>query len=226
MMIWAQNIESEISHWRNWLTDPKMEESRKRRISSTEKLSSRTLELIGKPLGSKIRILDVGSGPISTIGRSAPGYDVELVCTDALADHYNKLLKDSNLMHLPSIFPVKGEDLESNFGRNAFDLVNCANALDHFEDPALAFVNMYNVCAEGGVITVLSIENEGEREGYRGLHQWNLRANDDGLWLSTKLRTENIINRIPRTAIYSWKYVDHGQKNFNIFLISIKKASN
>lgn len=40
----------------------------------------------------KIRVLDVGSGPITHIGRKHPFLSVEVVATDFLADRYNRML--------------------------------------------------------------------------------------------------------------------------------------
>jgi SAM-dependent methyltransferase len=221
--VWEENIDHEVRHWEHWLGAPHLEDSRQRRITSTEILSPRLLNLLGAERGSHVRILDVGSGPISTIGRTAPDYCYELICVDALASQFNALLQKFGLAHLPHIQKVRGEDLESYFGKASFDLVHCANALDHFEDPAAAFSNMYEVCKPGGLILLISIENEGEREQYRGLHQWNLRADDKGIHLANKNSSINLLSRLTEPVDFSWRYLDHGQVGYKLFETLIKK---
>jgi ubiquinone/menaquinone biosynthesis C-methylase UbiE len=69
------------------------------------------------------------------------------------------------------VLPIKGENLSREFGRDAFHFVNCANALDHFEDPRRSFLEMIRVYKSGGIVWIISIEREGEWEVYAGLHQ-------------------------------------------------------
>jgi hypothetical protein len=81
---------------------------------------------------------------------------------------------------------------------------------------------MYKVCKVGGVVVILSVENEGEREKYHGLHQWNLRADDSGLWLSDRKSKENLLDLVPGAA-YTWSYQDHGPTAYKVFRAIVKK---
>ena len=54
-----------------------------------------------------------------------------------------------------------------------FDLIFCQNALDHTYDPVKAIDEMIKLMKDSGAIYLLHIENEGFKEGYRGLHSWN-----------------------------------------------------
>jgi len=170
-----------------------------------------------------LRLLDVGSGPFSTLGQIKPGDRVEIVRTDALGDVYNRLLDKHGLAGFPHVQATKGEDLSHEFGREAFHFVNCANALDHFEEPARSFLEMLRVCKPGGIVRIISIEDEGEREAYAGLHQWNLQASDDGLWLWNRETRTNLISLCHPAVAYDWRYVDHGQTGFNIFEATVRK---
>ena len=219
--VWASNLQSEVNFWRSWLNDTKHSEGRQARIAGTKIFAQYYLDLIKAPPGRDIRVLDVGSGPVSTLGTPARNNRVELVCTDALADHYNTLLGEAGYVDLPRIQKVKGENLLRAFGPDSFDIVHCANALDHFEDPALSFENMFRVCKPGGAVVVISVENEGEREHYQGLHQWNLRADDSGFLLGSKSGNENLLLRAANGR-YSWHYLP-SPAEYRIFRVTVIK---
>ncbi len=212
---WGSNLQSEVGFWRTWMTDERHREGREARIAGTKIFAQYYLDLIGAPAESFVRVLDVGSGPISTLGTPARRNPIELVCTDALADEYNSLIRESAYSFLPEIKRVKGEDLLAAFGPQSFDIVHCANALDHFEDPARSFENMLAVCKPRGAVVIISVENEGERENYQGLHQWNLRATDDGLFLESRTSSENLLRRAPGSS-FAWHYLP-SPSDFRIF---------
>lgn len=219
---WSSNLGAEVRFWRSWFADPKFQDGRAARIAGTKSFPQFYVDLAGAPPGAPIRVLDVGSGPVSTLGSPARNNPVELVCTDALADQYNLLLQEFEHADLPRIRNVKGEDLVSEFGEAAFNVVHCANALDHFEDPARSFTSMYRVCKPGGAVVVISVENEGERERYQGLHQWNLAANDDGLHLSSRTGSTNLLTLIPGHGSYAWQYVP-SPPDYRVFRIIVKR---
>jgi SAM-dependent methyltransferase len=179
---------------------------------------------VGLQAGEVLRVLDVGSGPLSTLRTRAPGNPVELVCVDALALEYNALLDEFGYDECPRIVPGVGERLFERFGAGAFHLVHIANALDHCEDPATALVEMFQVCRTGGRIWVISIENEGEREGYAGLHQWNLVATDGGLRLWNARTNRNLLDLLPGPYAFTWHYV-HEEPAMRVFLATIQKKS-
>jgi ubiquinone/menaquinone biosynthesis C-methylase UbiE len=178
------------------------------------------------PADETIRLLDVGSGPFSTLGIAKPESRTEIVATDALADIYNRLLDQLGLSAFPRIRPVKAEELSRVFGRETFHLVQCANALDHCEKPAKAFAEMVAVCRPGGLLRVVSFENEGQVQGYHGLHHWNLRADDDGLWLSDRTsRNTNLFAPFRKSMTFRWKYLDEAGQQFGrpVFEVFVHK---
>jgi len=157
-----------------------------------------------------IRILNVGSGPFG-LGNACGGG--EIVATDPLGEIYNRLLAQFEFRGYPRIESVKAEDLSRAFGREAFHFVECSNALDHCENPARGFNEMIAVCKAGGLVRIVSFENEGEWERYQGLHYWNLRADSQGLWLSdSDGRARNLFAPFARMAKFRWRYLDAGQQ--------------
>jgi ubiquinone/menaquinone biosynthesis C-methylase UbiE len=219
---WSDNLSAELAFWEQWLTQPKYADVRALRMEALKQFPQYYIDKTSCAPGSTVNALDVGSGPITTLGYAAKGYDLTLACTDALGNEYNSLLEKLALTHLMRIQAAKGEQLLEWFGASKFDIVHCANALDHFEAPKVAFENMYSVCKPGGALIVISIENEGEREGYSGLHQWNLKADDEGLWLGSKSGSENLLDVTRRTDVYNWEMVNR-TSDFNVFRAIIQK---
>jgi SAM-dependent methyltransferase len=223
--VWSVNLDSEIAHWERVLREREVRRDNSAPTYKVLRPSALALMQIVPTNDEIVRILDVGSGPLSGLGPTQEN-DVEVTYADALAQQYNELLfKYGFPPTFPRIKAVSGEQLSAFFGRDVFHWVNCANALDHFADPATAFREMLIVCKGGGVVTITSNENEGEREAYNGLHQWNLFANDDGIWLWSR-STSSPINLIKDTAFelkYDWRHVDHGQTGFKIFTAEVWK---
>ena len=175
--IWNQNLAEELEFWRRWLTE---EEFKKYRIPRLHNQSFNIpADLITVPKGATINILDVGSGPLGKIGTIHPDYTINICLADPLADEYNKLLVDLGMPDRACIIRASGEALLDVFLENSFDIVYSANALDHAYDPLLCIKNMLKVCKPGGWILIISLESEGERRHYAGLHQWNFTLVND-----------------------------------------------
>ena len=221
--VWAENLHEELAFWRSWFEEERFREGREARRAALSRGFAPTIEseLALQP-GEQLRVLDVGSGPLSTLPTSAPRNPVELVCLDALAREYNELLAEFSYDECPRIRWGVGEALVDLFGEDSFHYVNIANALDHCKDPAETFVQMYRVCRPGGKIVVVSVENEGEREGYAGLHQWNLEASDAGIRLWNSVVDRNLLDAIPSAHTYSWS-AERRDSSFTVFVATIGK---
>ena len=169
--VWRKGIKAEVDGWRDWLSKngKKYEEDRP--------LNQKLFPFIkGK---KKVRIADLGSGPISLIGNYLEGVEIEVVASDILANYYKRILKDLGLKPANGI--VKRQDMTRlTYPSNSFDIVYCANALDHSLDPYKALKEMVRVCKPGGWIYLFHIAHEGQRNRYKNLHQWNLDMTEDG----------------------------------------------
>ncbi len=219
MGVWDSHIDEEAAFWRSWLSDDRYAEERELRWTnlSGAQFGRGFAQAVGAGPGELLRVLDVGSGPMSTLFTRAEDSPIELVCADPLADTYNALLDEYGYHDAPRIQKVMGEELSAKFGEGSFHYVSSANALDHCEDPAKTFAEMYRVCRPGGLIVVTSVENEGERQHYRGLHQWNLSADDRGLWLSERNLLEGV------KGSYSWRH-DVLPDGSRAFRVEVRKA--
>ncbi|WP_232628998.1 class I SAM-dependent methyltransferase [Methylobacterium sp. Leaf118] len=124
------------------------------------------------------RVLDVGAGPATVLGRTHPKRNIDLVACDPLAPVYNTLLDRHGVT--PPIRTVQAfaEDLSSVFDAESFDIVYCQNALDHSFEPLRGIEEMLIVLRTRGVIVMAHYTDEAEHERYVGLHQWNFNARD------------------------------------------------
>jgi SAM-dependent methyltransferase len=150
---WADGLGAERAFWRQWFTDDAFKAGREaRRAALSQPFPPTLAHGLGLSDGEILRVLDVGSGPMSTLRTRAPANPVELVCVDALAADYNALLDEFGCDECPRIVPGVGERLAEQYGLDAFHVVHIANALDHCEDPARAFLEMYRACRVGGQV--------------------------------------------------------------------------
>ena len=133
--------------------------------------------------GSKesVRVLDVGCGPITTLGCYLPEVDVHFDAVDILADVYNDLIDEFGFQ-IP-VRPIQGsaKDLVRLFGRDRFDLVHCRNSLDHMEDVQSALRAMVAVTKPGGFIHIEVYDHEGRANRYEDMHQWDIYLSDEGV---------------------------------------------
>ena len=120
-----------------------------------------------------VEILDVGAGPLSTVGMTYGERDLRITAVDPLAPQYDRLLEKAGVT--PPVRTIAGtaEQLLEIFEPGSFDIAFSKNALDHASDPALSVANMAAVVRSGGFVALRHFRQEGEARGYGGLHQWN-----------------------------------------------------
>jgi SAM-dependent methyltransferase len=130
-------------------------------------------ELIDAAPGSTVRIIDVGSGPLTRVGRIWEGRKIEITAVDPLAEEYQKILTELDIK-VPAI-PIRaeGERLREQFPEDGFDLAYASNCLDHSYDPIAAIKEMVAVVKRSAHVFLWHFANAGLHERYQGLHQWN-----------------------------------------------------
>jgi SAM-dependent methyltransferase len=201
-------FEDELDFWSATLaSDADVGEEHRRRLEVRE-LEPWFRELV-PPNVNPVRILDVGSGPLTTLGSRLPGRALEVVAVDPLADAYNELLDGLGLE--PPVRPVAGrvEALADAFPPDCFDLVHAANSLDHCLDPITGVEQMLTVLKPGGTLWLLHLKDVAEAHQYEGLHQWSLRPVDEDdmeIWnRDHSVRLSELAGRNPFSVI------DHGE---------------
>ncbi len=116
-----------------------------------------------------IRVLDIGSGPVSILRGTLP--KEQITCADPLGGFYRELGFD--------VIPVNGEwlynDLPFDGGvKDEYDVTHISNALDHTVNPLQVISEMTRVTRKGGLIIIQGHVNEATWEQKTGLHQYDI----------------------------------------------------
>jgi SAM-dependent methyltransferase len=182
---WRRRAPDEARYWIDALQSPQARTRFADRLDPDAEISEPALmRALAEIDGGEVSILDVGSGPLTAVGGTYPGKRIEVVAIDPLADDYARILRD--LRFDPPVYPVacSGEDIVEKFGKGSFDVSFALNALDHSVDPMLVVDNMVAAVAPAGRVALTHMRNEGERNGYFGIHFWNIdcRAGRFVIW--------------------------------------------
>lgn len=196
---WVLGVYSEVEFWRVWIRTRgafwRDDYARRLRVDTALDDQAASLLPTNVPAG-EIKILDVGSGPLSGLGVTHKGERLDVIAADPLAKAYQRMYQEFNV--IPPI-PVKlafAEDLTVFFQKSEFDLVVCQNALDHTFDPWRALRQMIEVSKPGGFVLLRHARNEAENQKYSGLHQWNLDASPDGDFIIWNKNSSFNVNRL------------------------------
>lgn len=129
--------------------------------------------LLPKDSNAPYKVLDVGAGPISKVGKIVDGGSIDLIPVDPLADDYQQLLEKNDLQSPVLTRKGYGERLAEQFPENTFDLIHARNSVDHCLDPVVVILDCVRVLKPGCHFYLNHYRNEGIAAGYYGLHQWN-----------------------------------------------------
>ena len=172
--IWKSRLPSEMAFWESWLSTKGLiwPETYVDALNPERPLQDylRALVDFQQP---KVRILDVGSGPLTVLGRVWEGHEVCTVPIDPLADEYTKLLAHHGITAPVPTRLCKGEELLEQFEPNTFDLAHAQNSLDHSYDPLRIIWNMLAVVKPGGTVYLNHAVREADTQNHEGLHRWN-----------------------------------------------------
>lgn len=146
------------------------------------------------PAKQRVHILDVGAGPVTTLGYRWLNREVVIVPTDPLANEYNDLLFEMNYNPPVRTMRCGGEELASMFVNTQFDLCYARNSLDHSENPVEIIEQMLDVVTPGGVVYLLHCDREADRQNGQGLHRWNIYEHMSCLFVESvdKARCTNV----------------------------------
>lgn len=174
-LAWRWRLPTEVGHWDTWLSTRGMEDKEDfaRRLAPDLPLQEHLDKLLPKSDGRTYRVLDVGAGPLTTVGKTSNGSRIDLHCIDPLASVYDSLLDKNGIKPPVRTKFGEAEQVGEMYEANSFDLVHAANSLDHAHDPVAAIKAAARLVRPGGHVFLEHIINEGDREHYGGLHQWN-----------------------------------------------------
>lgn len=181
--IWVDALDDEMAFWREWMhtQGSRWPGDYRFRLDPDSVIQENiTQHLSGT--GSRVRLLDVGAGPLTVVGKHWPGHELELTAVDALADRYDALLEECKITPPVRTRRCDTERLSDVFAPDSFDVAYALNTLDHSYQPLQAIRQMVAVVRPRGTVLLQHFPNEAENENYSGLHQWNFDwVNDDCL---------------------------------------------
>jgi SAM-dependent methyltransferase len=171
---WTSSLSEELSFWQHLIAE-RREEYCQRLTDPARELGPHIARWVTRPRSRwrKLRLLDVGAGPLPALAPRWGGRPVKVVAVDPLAREYAQVLEAHGVRPVVVTRYGEAEQLTTQFGRNRFDLAYASNCLDHCYDPLRAIVEMVNVIRPGCYVVLEHATNEGVANQYRGLHQWN-----------------------------------------------------
>lgn len=177
--LWRAHTTEELEFWRNWFATKggSWPEDYRFRIDPDSELQEGLKEYLSDAR-STVRILDVGAGPLTYVGKRWAGHELLITAVDALGEEYAKLLSEFGIQPPVRTLACDAERLAEMFSPESFDLAYARNALDHAYEPMRAISQMVDLVRPGGVVLLEHVPNEAERHAYRGLHNWNFDVSD------------------------------------------------
>jgi SAM-dependent methyltransferase len=213
---WARRdgISQEVAFWRLFLTSHGFEwpADYERRIEPTTAIQDPALVACVDALGGQqIDLVDVGAGPLTSVGRTHPGRTLNVTAVDPLAHEYDRLLDELDVEPPTRTVTGSAERLLEHFAPASFDIAYAQNALDHGVNPRRGIRNMLEVVRPGGFVVLRHLRNEAATERYTGLHRWNFERRDDELFVWRRVRAlARSVTRTLAPSIESSSVVDDG----------------
>jgi SAM-dependent methyltransferase len=198
--VWDRELPHEADYWREFLATQKRDVAWRSNPRSQVPSHSPVSRLLSEMPQEDVAILDVGAGPLTTVGQTYPGKRLHITAVDPLAEHFDAILAEAGIEPPARTEPGEGEHLVEQFGRDRFDVVCCFNALDHAYEPLAVIDNMLDVARRGGFVVLEHRRNEAEHQLYRGLHQWNIDCRDDRFVIWSSRETVDVTERLRGVA--------------------------
>lgn len=192
--LWRDGIAEEMAFWDSYLASrgEAWGSDYAERMDPALPLQEYLAEVVTVPQGRRLRILDVGAGPLTYVGKRSERWQVEIVAVDPLAPGYDLLLAKHGIV--PPVRTQQGsaEHLRRLFAPNSFELVSARNSIDHGLDPLRSIRQMLAVVKPGCPVFLHHHMNEAVNQQFAGLHQWNLGAEHGDFILSSPTRRINV----------------------------------
>jgi SAM-dependent methyltransferase len=142
-----------------------------------------------------LKILDIGSGPISVLRWGAIQGEISITGVDPLLNMYALVLARHGLDTLPKIRCDReivgfGEDLDELLPDDKFDMVYSQNALDHTQQPMRVIEQISRHLAPHGIAVIQVATREGTRRKWDQLHKTDIFLKDSVLMFAHQHTSE------------------------------------
>jgi hypothetical protein len=177
--LWRRRRSSEADFWRDWVQTGGSwwPEERAERLAPDSRLAGRIARLVDRVPQTEVSILDVGAGPLTSLGKHHPTKRLSITPVDPLAPKYDRMLDEAGIVPPARTIDCAGEEVADRFGPDAFSIAYARNALDHSADPLRVIRAMIEVARD--FVLLEHERNEAEHQRYHGLHIWNFDLEDE-----------------------------------------------
>ena len=158
-------------------------------------LQSDLAELLPCYNGVDLKVLDIGAGPVSKVGKIHNGHAIKLVPIDPMANQYRKILMKLNLQPKYWTCYGEGEKLSEQFEESSFDLIHARNSIDHSLNPMKVIEEAISVLKPNHYFYLNHYQNEGKAAEYYGLHQWNFDIEDGNFVIRNRFGEQVNVNK-------------------------------
>jgi SAM-dependent methyltransferase len=198
---WERELGSELSFWKSYTNSGglKWPDEYAERLNPAAPLREHLIaDRLTDISSATVSILDVGAGPMTTLGKTHANKTLAITAVDPLAADYDRLLEEGALTPPVRTLPCRGEDLIELFMLESFDVAYARNSLVHGDDPLLIIRNMVRLVRPGGLVVLRHYRTEGEIELYSGLHQWNFEIQDGDFLVWSRWARHNVTRILRR----------------------------
>jgi SAM-dependent methyltransferase len=186
---WERYLETRGLTWREafaYRTDPRAE------------VTPDIAELLGD--SETLDVLDVGSGPLTSLGKYCAGRKLNLRAVDPLAPEYDAMLRRHGIRPLVPVEKMAAEELSDRLPEDHFDLVFARNCVDHSFDAVRSVLEMLKVVKPGRHVYLKHSQNEAVKRNWKGMHQWNLAVEDGDFTISSRRTRVNFTKEFSHLA--------------------------
>jgi SAM-dependent methyltransferase len=224
---WGSDLSHEVEFWNSWFASKGLEwpDDFIRRQDPDLSFDSKLLDDIAQPDPWRPRVLDVGAGPMTKIGKIYRGEALDITAVDPLAPFYSALAERYGVFRPVVTQQGFGECLSAMFEPDSFDLVSCTNALDHSIDPVVGIEEMLIVVRIGGKVALEHAENEASANAYEGVHQWNFTERAGSFVIWNKQTEVDVTAKFAKSADVSCNRVPH-KMGRDIISVTFRKRSD
>jgi len=221
---WQQGKPHELAFWDHWMATrgDRWPQEFAARLDPETPLQDYIQQVL-PPSPRAVRILDVGAGPITWVGKRCPGHELDITPIDALADDYNALLHKHGIVPPLPTQACEGERMKTRFPPRSFDVVHARNSLDHCRDPLLVLQQMFLLCKPHGHVILVHFDDEAEKADYEGFHQWNLKVGDGDLVIWNKAHRHSLRQRLQPVA--DWVGIGRSEDDLPVVTWKKRQAS-
>src|SRR3954465_8257294 len=182
--VWRRELPTEVEFWRSWLATKGLEHPwvYEQRLDPDDPLREPLIaERLDAIASDPVRVLDVGAGPLTCLGRRPGDRRLEIPAVAPLAEAYDALLAEAGVEPPVRTQACRGEEITTRFAPKSFDIAYARNALDHSSDPRGVIEQMLALATH--FVALRHYRNEAVVERYEELHQWNFDVEDGRLVL-------------------------------------------